>query len=124
MVFRCRGKFYEGITDEERAKIQGALEVIGICECEPLLKRLAHLKIKSIVRLIRKRMAGCGYAVGELYAVAYDLREEDINWAIRYGDEADIKRALCEAIEYSGHDCEYNYCEYINSVDWKNDEEV
>lgn len=121
MKYRFYDKIYSGTTIEEKAKIQGAREVLGVDFPEPYCTRFFHLKAEPIVRLIGKRMSSLGYAVGELYAVARDLREDEIYDAIRYRDEAELKKALCDVLELGGYDD--SYCQYVTEVDWLIDEE-
>jgi len=72
-----------------------------------------------IIDRILDRMDGEEYTPKRFYDAVrlYENPEyTDISMAMDYGEEKDVKRALCEYVIFN----EYNpaICDYINSVSW------
>lgn len=75
-----------------------------------------------IIDLILDRADGCGYNAKEFYndiieySTIFDGIGEKITFAMDYGTEKDVKKALCDYII----DNEYNpkICDFINSKNW------
>lgn len=78
-----------------------------------------------IIDKILDRKDGVGYSARDLYDYCTGLNilnSEDIARALDSGENYDIQRELCKYIHLGGYNPEI--CNYINSVDWLQDEEA